>query len=72
MSKDLTIQIDDELHREIVKRSGGPRKISRFLVPIIEAALKSAESDQGADIAELRAEILKIKERIDRLEAGYK
>ncbi len=72
MSKALTIKIEKELYEEIVRRAGGPRKISKLLVPIIEAGLASGGADQGEGVADLRQELLKIKDRLRKLEMQQK
>jgi polyhydroxyalkanoate synthesis regulator phasin len=69
MSKDLTIKIDEELHNEIVARSGGPRKVSRFLVPIIRSALASIDVGTNAEVKALREEIGDLKRRVQALES---
>jgi hypothetical protein len=72
VSKALTIKIENELYEEIVKRAGGPRKISKLLVPIIKAGLADGKAYQGKDMTDLRQEVSKINERLRNLEMRQK
>lgn len=69
MNRDLTIQVDEELYRQIVERSGGQRKISKFLVPIIKAALATQEDAAVPEIAVLHKQVTDLAERVQILEA---
>ncbi|HMA36011.1 MAG TPA: hypothetical protein VKY74_16230 [Chloroflexia bacterium] len=43
MAKKVSLSVDEDVYEELIKRAGGPRKLSRFLAPRLRALLDEAD-----------------------------
>jgi hypothetical protein len=72
--KRVSIEIDDDLYQELVKRGGGPRKVSapaNELIRVgIEAERRAADLPNALGLAVSRKQFQEMQDRIAALEAA--
>jgi hypothetical protein len=48
MAKRVTVVFEDALYQEVLRRAGGPRKISEYLNRVIEGAMEGDPDAEGS------------------------
>jgi hypothetical protein len=66
----VNVMLDDDLHRVLVERGGGPRKISGPLNELLRAGLEAEQSATAPDpTAALTSEVARLAAEVARLVA---
>jgi uncharacterized protein YceH (UPF0502 family) len=62
MARTLIVTLDEGLYEELVRRAGGPRKVSKYLNPLLRSTFSQPDTDVTARVAALEQEVAQLRQ----------